>query len=221
MQITIGRVRSLIKEELSSSLEDDFGKVAWAEERNDVPDPREPNGKQERAMLSTLEAFFNHNFKNWGTRLEDMREILKSGKWSDVIHEPDVEYVYRGLYVDEEHVSFLDPRIGKADFGKVIGKFDLTKFSAPTSWSISREVAEKFAQGEEPMSWSGQPKDHAVILTARVSDNPGILLTCPGGLYKIPEFTVHDDEEEVIALDVMTACEVEWKYVDRAPHDYV
>jgi hypothetical protein len=194
MQISLKKLKSLIKEELSAQAPPDapFGQWAYPKERK-LP-VEEPDTPLEIAFLKRLKANVSHS--NVPLSQEDvdaLQNIIDNGYYPNIIYPPKgTNEIYRGMLLDYDEFQNIIG-ITPSNFG-TINKSTLFKpQNLTSSWTKDPDVALGFAESEDERYIS-------VILIASVSDNNGKLVDLED-LYTLDmSLSEMDHESEVIGI---------------------
>ena len=178
-----------------------LGKYAFAANRvNTNSVPFEKDTKIEREIYKSLINHFNGRNILSKKDANTIRKIVLSKKYSDVFNEPEEDIAYRGMNVTKEWLSTLVNIDTLIEF-TINKKFTFKPLKGASSWSISKNRAEKFAlRGSKGIS---------IILIANVKDNSKQFISGTRGLYKIEPFDGYANELEVIGLGDITVSSIE------------
>ena len=201
-----------------------LGRFAWPDDRvSSAKVPWEPDTKEESALLNSINGYFAYNDNIPPEAAEKLLSMYQQGLYSDVLKAPTAEFVYRGMGVGSKWLKKLlhlgpDDAIPPDGTSEVEASYKASRGSA-ISWSIDRKVALDFARGSFK-NRRDTGAEYTLLVTARVSDNPKVFLTCPGGLYNLKVPNGYRKESEVLALDSVKLHSIEWRSVAAAEADY-
>ena len=196
----------------AESLPDDddpiYGKYLFAPNRERKV-PKEPNTDREQAAFDELT---KHIFDNQPVDQEvalDLIGVLEKGEYSNLLHEPEGEYVYRGISMNSEKLSEIlgveadeIPQSGS----KVINRrMTSLKGEGSSAWSMNLKSAIDFSD-------TGGSRQYAIVLVARLDENPDSFLEGPGGFYNVPAYKSYAHEKESIALGPIRVYKIYWQY---------
>jgi hypothetical protein len=187
-----------------------FGKYAWANNRSlSSLMPFEKDEPIESSAFRQLQKYFDGKTSAVDKKTAStLGSLLKQGKYSDVIKEPTIKVVMRGMWLNLKQLKTI---LGDKEFSKIKVKLDTRhsvsgfrkkilksftfkpKFNV-SSWTTKPSVAVNFALDNAATDLFG------IILYANVSDNQRKFLQCDNGLYKINDFAMNMQEHEVLAL---------------------
>lgn len=201
-----------------------LGRFAWPGARvRGASVPWEPDTKEESALLDRIDAYFSLNHNIPPEDAEKLLSMYQQGLYSDVLKGPDAEFVYRGMGVGSNWLRKL-LRLGPEDpippngTAEVDASYRASR-GAAISWSMDKEVALDFARGSFK-NRRDTGAEYTLLVTAKVSDNPKVFLTGPGGLYKLKVPSGYKKESEVLALDSVKLHSIEWRSVAAAEAEY-
>lgn len=184
-----------------------LGRIAFAGTRPNKP--FEPDTDREKALHRALLNHIRNNIALSGRDVTDIKELLKKGWYSEVFKAPSVPVVYRGMAVSKKWLMAALKRQRIDEKGSVEKSFTYTpRRGGSSSWSTVKSVAKAFAIDSDARFTSSA--DVLVILSARVKDNAGSLITGPGGIYKVVDADFLEDEKEVVGLGKLRVFKVEW-----------
>jgi hypothetical protein len=177
-----------------------LGRIAFADQREEVPVGLEPNNELEQRVFNELDFFMGANSDLSPEVLDTIRVALTRGHYDDVLYLSSAPTFYRGLHLSEREAGRLlglspDDLPGPGEQRKFKRPFELRsiKESGASSWTTDYGVALEF--GEE-MAW--EDDTWAVVLVARAADNPGSFLDLEE-LYRIVN-PYHEHQRECVAL---------------------
>jgi hypothetical protein len=183
-----------------------LGQIAFAPARDGVP--FEPNTKVEQDLYDALVQHFRGGHFLNSKQAELMRKILAKGLYSNVIHEPAVEFVYRGMSVPKVWLAkALKVKPENLPRKGVMEKsFTFTpKQGESSSWTTSKSTASNFADDVS------RDRPFSVIIYAEIDRNPNRFVAGPGGLYKIKGPSNYSDEKEAVALGNIKVSKITWE----------
>lgn len=200
------RLRSNMKPEASK--DDPFEEFAFAEERYGQV-PNEPDNELEKRLYKALVDHFNEGIILPLDDAMQLQDILKSGKYSSVIHGPsqDIAYVYRGMDVTEEWMrSAL--KLKENDklplLGRMKASFTFKPRLGASSWTSNEKIAFDFIESENP-------ENYQIIMLAEISKNPFGFIAGDDGLYRIGDLDRHANEHEIVALGHTNVSMIAWR----------
>ena len=135
--------------------------------------------------------------------VESIFDILRSGKYDDIYHEPENgQEVYRGIGVSEEKFFKMNVNYEKSSGFVENGDFLYTPFenSGISSWTSDEKLALIYSRGDSV----------SIIYVAKVSDNPKKFVECVGGLYDVDGLDYHP-EDEVLGIGALKVSKILWK----------
>lgn len=186
-------------------------KYAFADERDNVPS--EPNNYTEESLLRDILAYLNGNFQIQQNSVEMIKGFLNSSEYSDIFVKPDVDAVYRGLFMNPESASKIigiTPDKFKVKMGKHDGVITLhPRDGVVSSWSKNFSTALNFGRNE--LIKNGSEEDIIFLFKAVVSDNEGSMLDLRE-LYKLNNriLKAASNEEEVFCFGPVRINQVKW-----------
>lgn len=203
------------KEKLKNTAEEDpraaMGRIAFGQHRKDGT-PYEKDTEYEKKVYNAISDHVNGNITIPASKTKLINALLRKNLYPKIIAKPGQEEVYRGMTVTP---TWLATAIGESkvedlsSMGTKEKKFVFTPIRGDsTSWSVSEKKAQHFARFARFES-----KDHyAVLLYARVEDNPNKFLDLTKGIYdKVSGFEDYAHEKEVIGLGKINVYKIEWK----------
>jgi hypothetical protein len=199
-----------------ASKDDAFEEFAFADERYGQV-PSEPDNELEKKLYKALEDHFNDNIALSPENAKQIQKILKSGKYSSVIHGPKQDIIYRGMAVPEQWIKTA-LKLKKKDKLPLAGRMEASFTFKPrpglgaTSWTIYQETAVNFA--------SDSAEDYMIVMVAEVADNKDKFIMSDDGLYRIDKLDLHADEHEVVALGNIKVSKIAWKKADSIEEDF-
>jgi hypothetical protein len=190
-----------------------LGRIAFAEYRKDVPEPREINTEIESELAIALYHHFNNNVPlniDFSALLE---ELLDKGWYSDVINEPRPKIIlHRGMLGMTPEWIFnitgipLDQILQQGmelKGGEWEGEFDYSpRHPGSSSWTDDFNKAKEFAG-----SSTGRL---SVVIEAEADNNPHKFISCKDGLYKVDKFATFAKEREFIGLGTIKCHYLKW-----------
>lgn len=193
-----------------------FGDIAFADQRKNVAP--ESNTEIEQEVWEDMKLHTGKNIPIKTRTSRALRGVLQRDLYSDVLREPEVEYVYRGLRLNLET---LENMLGRALADEEIrsGSSRTNFVMSPratvysddteegsTSWTVDLNVARKFSE----VFSDSYP--YATILVAKVSQNPDQFIIGPDGYYKIKGWDPYTYEKEATALGPVRVYKIYWQY---------
>jgi hypothetical protein len=203
------QLRSIVKPEAAK--DDPFEEFAFADERYDQV-PSEPDNELEKKLYKALIDHFNNNIALNPENAKQLQRILKSGKYSSLIHGPTQDMIYRGMTVPEQWIKTA-LKLKENDELPILGHMKASftfkprsKFGA-TSWTTQQETAINFASGDSV-------EDYQIVMVAEVANNKDKFIMGDDGLYNVHNLDVHADEHEVVALGNIKVTKIVWERSD-------
>lgn len=136
-----------------------------------------------------------------------LMQALDDESYPSILHEPSAEYVFRGMCVSPSQLENLigEPgsQAGSKPVTKWVGSHETQR--GGTSWTVNKTVASGYSFPHPPKT------PYAVVLVARVKDNPDTFLEGPGGFYKVKALSRDSWEDESIALGPVKTYRVYWR----------
>lgn len=215
MKITIGNLRKQIKEILKETI--DLGNIAFGEKRKEGF-PFEKDSPGESQMLHKILDYIIDNKRIPPKTANDIKDILASGKYEDIFQKPDVEEIYRGIYVTPDVASKM-LNVPKETFKEIMGTLNgnfivSSKKNLISSWSKFFDIAEDFSNGSTSASVFPEDKELiGLIFTADISANNNIMFDLTSIYEKIDDYYVEEasSEEEVLCFGPVKAHQVSWR----------
>lgn len=147
--------------------------------------------------------------------VDELQNVLISGEYSDVIKEPNVSTVYRGMWVDGSWIMNLTNSYHLPEKGEFKKQFTFKPFKNQSSWSLEAGSAFMAAETnfyDRPPEFD-EGKTYIIILHAQLKQNKNKFISCPDGLYKLKYAAVFDNEREAIGLGEISVSEISWKLI--------
>lgn len=193
--------------EEEASYNSPLGQIAFATSRKRKP--AELNTDVEEELLLMLIDHFGDNKKLPPDAVNRIKEFMSNGWYESVFKEAASITLYRGIAVDE---SWMERRFGKPTRGSfpMKGSKDVEyvygKSGETSSWTDDRSVSFEFAS----TTAESKAKQYAVVMHARLEDNPGLFLDA-SGLYDVAELAGYESENEHFGLGPIKVFKIEWK----------
>ncbi len=207
----------------------------WA--RSPLP-PYEQNTTDEEGLRLQLVSHFRNNLPISQETVNQIKEFIRAGLYSDIFAEPPAATIYRGIHfegsssiksvlpnIDIEKIPFINMPIGGMNYGgdfDVIGKrmkklnmkIDITNRGGKytTSWTKALSTAIKFSLR------AALEGDICIVFCAKTENNPGKFIDCEG-LYRLREISSYDYEEEVIGAGTIHVNSVLAYRIKEEPYD--
>ena len=175
-----------------------LGKIAFPGLRSDVP--LEKNTKVESKLQNAISLHIIKNKMLNGEQSRLIKSLIANNWYTEAFSEPKVQVVYRGMTVPKKYIKGILGRDNVSASGEEDVTWDFVPLEETSSWSTSKESAERFAKP------SG---DYRLIMTANVSDNPDKFIDLKG-LYSFAAYWLYAHEKEVIALGNINISRIEW-----------
>ena len=161
-----------------------LGRIAFADQREDLPPNIEPNTEFERMLFSSIENAVMANGALSDEEISAIRSFIRSNHYSDVFSLTTAPVLYRGLFMDrqlaQEYLALSDEDMPEPGSGvrtvkasKRIKSINFEERGPISSWADSYEPALWFAT--QP-NLDLEPDSYGVVLKARLSDNKNLFL---------------------------------------------
>lgn len=186
-----------------------FGRFLFAPERKGEV-PYETNTQAEFDAFLGLKDHIKINEPMPQDVALDLMGVLDDGSYSEILHEPKEEYVFRGISMNEEglrNMIRLPPGEELKESGSAVINRMLkgsSRGEGSSSWSTNLASALEFSE-------AGYSRPFSVVLVAKRSENPNSFLEGPNGLYKVKAFSSFTHEKESIALGSIRIYKVYWQ----------
>jgi hypothetical protein len=205
-----------------------MGKWAWPQDRGRHQKGMMPFEKSTKLEMQLLDAVVNH-FRGDHLDVESaelLHGFLKRGQYTDIIHEPNYNILYRGLSVPSKWVAKILGYKKTAELpamGTVEKMFTFNpKKGGATSWSVDKKQSVIFAgdmkfhypAGYEDDGHKIKEGETGLLMYAALDDNPHRFVSGPDGLYKLRGAQHYDDEKEAIGLGPIKVYKVEFVRYD-------
>lgn len=196
--------------------EPEWGKFLFAPQRKGEV-PNEPNEREEEIAYLEIEDYIHNNQAMSPKTVANFKKAIRDGSYKKILHEPDVEYVYRGIKITREGLEKLlmgeiPSEKGSAIINRTIwGRGDV---EGASSWSISTRIAADFAGFHKK---PGTTDYYSAVFVAKVKENPNNFMSCPDGVYRLPTFETFVGENEVIALGPIKVYKIHWDSSGNIP----
>lgn len=183
-----------------------FGEYAWPSHRKGLP--KEADTELEKQTYKDIKNHFAS--KHIGLPKVTVRLLMKilSHEWySEVLHPPKHETLYRGLKLSRKELADLIDQKEFDDKGSV--KWDDSVKSTnghSSSWTYKKNVSKDFSG-----NYGKAKQGFAVTLVAKVKDNPNRFLAGPGGLYDVDGLSRWHLEKETVGLEPIQIEKIEWE----------
>lgn len=194
--------------------------IAFADERKGVPS--EPDNHHEHQMFVQLRSFLLDNRQMNEELAKEAIEFVRKGLYSDVFRAPDPgATIWRGMVVPRTYLmnaldKFDEERLDEN--GTFSASFTFTPYSGiMSSWSLDKQEAADFTGISTGIQGIPRSKQVKIVLEAKVSDNPGKLIDCEGGLYELTGLGATKHEREVIGVWSVKVCRVYWSFNEWEP----
>ena len=182
---------------------DILNKFAFADQRKSQV-PSEQNNEIEQKLYDELKKHFHDNVSISQNSVNILQNILQNDLYKNIIKEPQQSEVYRGMWVPK---SFMEKALNTKNNDFPINGTSDKKFiyDPPTgrfisSWTLDKSSAEPFTHPSQLRLAEIDEDIYRIIMTAKISDNPGKFISGPDGLYKVRGFDIFEDEIEIIGL---------------------
>lgn len=186
-----------------------FGRFAFADEEDRLRPVKDRWWEQNTEIeADVLDQLNNHAYEDIPIKKSSadvLGTILKKGQYTDILHEPDRRFLYRGMTVPKSWVASLLKKNPDQVKPRGIVKVDFTfkPRGGSSSWTANKKVAKKFSKDNLG--------DVSIIIYASVNDNPNRFVAGPGGLYKLSAFSEFVGEKESMGLGDIKVCKIEWE----------
>lgn len=186
----------------------DLGNIQFSPNRVDGVSKNEPNTWDEKRMFSDILQWVE--FSNSTPRFaENLRQLMTSPKYGNFFSPPKSGLIYRGMSeIPIKTISGWLKSSGNEDLSKKKSfemdcnfVLEMQPESSVSSWTYSKKIAENFTD-------EGPGK--SVVLTARVDQNPGVLLDLSKIQRAVPDLGPNGDEKEVLALGPVIVSKIRW-----------
>lgn len=188
-----------------------LGRIAFANARPDMPP--ESDTEVESRLLRRIWNHFSGNQLLEPREMEMIRGFMRDGIYTSIFRESNEHQLVRGISISEKFLRELTGIEGEIpEKGSIETSYTYTTRTA-SSWTSEQWVAKNFARRGTSPAYDNTPGvPFAVLLHARVGDNPNTFVAGPGGLYGIKAVsTAYGNEEETIALGPVRLFAVEWQ----------
>jgi hypothetical protein len=144
--------------------------------------------------------------------VDELQDVLISGEYDDVIKEPSVSTVYRGMWVDGSWIMNLTNSNLLSEKGEFKTQFTYKPFKNQSSWSLDWAAAVKAAETNfyDSRKEVDEGKIYIIILHAKLEQNKNKFISCPNGLYKLKYAAVFENEEEAIGFGDIKVSKIDW-----------
>lgn len=205
----------------NAPIENDWGQPEWGkflfapQRKGEVPN--EPNEREEEIAYLEIEDYIHNNQAMSPKTVANFKKAIRDGSYKKILHEPDVEHVYRGIKITRAGLEKLlmgeiPSEKGSAIINRTIwGRGDV---EGASSWSISTRIAANFAGFHKK---PGTTDYYSVVFVAKVKENPNNFMSCPDGIYRLPTFETFVGENEVIALGPIKVYKIHWDNSGNIP----
>ena len=183
----------------------DMGHFVLFDDRVDLKPLAVDGWREEDTQFETniRSALYDHLVNNDNIspqKIEMLKKIIDSGKYSKIIKPTSAKQIFRGMTIEQEQLETLIGPLKQRRQGTTVDvtcKIAGAASRQNTSWTISVDRADKFAAGATKVK-RGIP----VVLIANMSDNTNVYnIDCHEGIYKLNFTDDLQHEAEVIALD--------------------
>lgn len=193
---------------------DPLGRFAFALNRaydqKSPPPPPEPDTPVEKKLYDAIAGHYSDNVPMKVTDAEALKSLIRRDMYNDVIKEPHVTNVYRGMSVGAKWLAKalkLKSTAGIPGKGKLQRAFKFVpRKGASTSWTTDRNVALRFSKDSVD-----RDNQYGIIMVASVEENPNKFLSGPDGTYKLDVARLFDREKEATALGPVKVSSVDWE----------
>lgn len=197
---------SKIVKKVMSEADHPFERIAFADQRKELPPGAEPNTPVEDKVFRELYHFVELNEDLSPESLAAIKDSLDRRLHTDIIYYSQAPVHYRGMHLTTEEIErYLDidpedlPTSGKRVF-KFPFEFKSRKASGLSSWSSDYDIAE-----ELPMDYA-ESDEWIVVLAAPSALNPNNFLDLED-IYKALDTWYHY-QKECIALGPVRVSEI-------------
>lgn len=203
MEITVKRLRLLIKETLAAQAPPDapLGQYAWPKERH-LP-VNEPDTQQEEQLLKDIISSIMYTDKPLTKQSVDLlQDILANGWYNEAIRSPNVNQIYRGMTLNSEKLKTI---IGQqpSHYGRISKEMNFITRNNGSCWSKNTDTSIKFASQIDPGQFS-------VIIVADTAKNNANLIDFKGFYHLNTNLKNKYNEEEVYAIGNTTISDIIW-----------
>jgi hypothetical protein len=180
-----------------------LGRIAFGEKRIDVP--FEKDTAIERDLFKAIEAHLKGSKRLDEKSVALIQHMMKKGYYTKLLKQPVHKEVFRGIGLNSQQLLKLLKQ-EKSTIDEGVKFYDFLwkpRINASTSFSLLYEQALLFAADPQ--------ETYAVILHAKVIENPYSFLDLNQGIYAIDDFSAYDDEAEVIAMGPIKGYKITWE----------
>lgn len=153
-----------------------FGRYAFAEHRNDVPD--EKDTKIEKETYKSIMDQTQEDVRVPKHVCSTLVHCLKSGFYRSVLREPTSEYAYRGLTMSAEDLSSTAGIPIEVIKSQSVARNGLYVAEDGRPWATRRGISMPFAAGDTNYNIHSEGMLH-VLFRALVANNNGMFLDLP------------------------------------------
>jgi len=213
MKITIKELRKIIKQELNEKM--DLGKIAFGANRKNHT-PFEHDTQDEKHLLKSISDYLNKTTQLSQEQTQAIKDFLSTGQYNDIFIKPNVETVYRGIFLPKPAASNLIG-IPLEDLENPRGTYkkhlNITSKDGPiSSWSQSFSTALNF--GRNALHKYGSPDNIIIIFKASTSENNGSFFDLHNLYTNVedPYDAIKNvyTEKEVFGLGPISSFETKW-----------
>ena len=215
-------IRTIVEEQTP-----DLGKVVFSPTRKDDVPKDEPNTSVEEDLWSAIHQYTLHGHALPPNIIAMLRGLIDRPPYDDFFTSPEVEgvdVVYRGMSVDGKRlarwVGIPEEKLGEyGERDNLSRTFSLPQIGTkgyvkPMSFSKDPDIAHTFSI---PTAFTqNDPVTYSIIMTARISDNPGVFLDLHAMSFKSAGMALAGSgrsEREVLALGPVKVDMIEWTLV--------
>ena len=203
-----------------------FGRIAFADQRKDLPPGLEPNLPFEDKFLYYFSDFVKYNDELMPEFVKAIRGFIDKGYYSNLFFYSEDPVLYRGIWFSEADVRrYLGGEI--ADSLPALGEGVRTVRTSMTigslksgnlsSWTPDYEVALEFATAPQ-LDLTSQKPHYGIVLVATPSSNPKKFLDI-SKLYPIIN-SKFDWQQESIGLGPVKLSEMRIFRIEDSPLDF-
>lgn len=207
MRLHVRDIKRLIAEELAAQAPPDapMGQWAWPNQR--TLDVDEHDTHEEVELLDAIvKAILDTEKPLQLQQAELLFKCLKNGWYKEVIKEPDVDVVYRGIGVTGEKLESMLGGTITGETGTLKKSLSYTPIAAGSSWSKRAEVADEFARN---VGYTKKP-EYSVVFTASTAANRGKMIDFEEFYMLNYETDGNSPEKEVYALGSVMIEGIAW-----------
>lgn len=190
-----------------------FGEYAWIKYREGFKDLDDRSETElEKKVYTEIRSHFASSHKGLSqSTVKLLQKILRNEWYSEVIHEPKQDTMYRGVVINDANSLAKILKLKEEEIGES-GSIDASKLSIRTKNGFSSSWTNRKIISTDFSTYYGKRKrGYAVTLIAKIKDNPLKFIAGPGGLYDVKGLSRWHLEKESIGLEPIKLYRIEWK----------